>query len=102
MPELEDAKLCGVPAKGYIEITTERGVKEYNGVIEMDRDRLTELSSQEEPLEFEGFTEDDMHRYRIVLPVRITRFDTPTRAFIKGLAGPSRLDPLDLQNVEED
>jgi hypothetical protein len=102
MPELEDAKLSGVPAKGYIEVSTERGVKAYNGVVEMERDRLTELATREEPLEFEGVTEDDLHRYRIVLPVRITRFDTPTRAFIEGLSGPSRLDPLDLENVEEE
>ncbi len=101
MPEFKDAKISGFSGKGYVEVSTQEGVKRYNGEIEMDRDALTELGNRQDVLEFEGFMEDDLHQYRVVLPIRITRFDTPTRALFEGVAGPKELKPLDLENVEE-
>lgn len=101
MPELEKATISGIEGKGYVEITTQDGVKRYNGVLEAEAEALTELGERPSPLEFEGVAADQMHTYRITLPIRITHFDTPTRAFFEGVKGPERLDPLDLEEFQE-
>ncbi|HEX7022314.1 MAG TPA: hypothetical protein VF171_05605 [Trueperaceae bacterium] len=105
MPDLEPATIMApegprVSGRGFVEITTQDGVKKYNGVLEADRQSLRQLANSGTPLEFEGAASDARHHYRITLPIEITHFDSAERAIFKERGGPSHLEAIDLTESE--